>query len=53
MRQLRILPSEQGIQILAIAFTAYAGEINAKQVFSAKFYSYLGKLIKPANLIAE
>ena len=60
MRELRTLPPEQGGQIRAIALTAYAGEINAKQVLTAGFDKHLAKPIEPselvdaiANLIAE
>ncbi|MCC5656845.1 PAS domain S-box protein [Nostoc sp. XA010] len=60
MRQLRTLPAEQGGQIRAIALTAYAGEMNAKQVLAAGFDKHLAKPVEPtelvdaiANLIAE
>ncbi|MBD0388834.1 MAG: response regulator, partial [Nostoc sp. C3-bin3] len=60
MRQLRTLPKEQGGQIRAIALTAYAGEMNAKQVLAAGFDKHLAKPVEPvelvdaiANLIAE
>ncbi|MEH1938865.1 MAG: PAS domain S-box protein [Nostoc sp.] len=60
MRQLRMLPAEQGGQIRAIALTAYAGEMNAKQVLKAGFDKHLAKPVEPtelveaiANLIAE
>ncbi|MEH2423554.1 MAG: PAS domain S-box protein [Nostoc sp.] len=51
MRQLRTLPPEQGGQIRAIALTAYAGEINAKQVLGAGFDKHLAKPIEPAELV--
>ncbi|MEH2467679.1 PAS domain S-box protein [Nostoc sp.] len=51
MRQLRRLPPEQGGQIRAIALTAYAGEINAKQVLEAGFDKHLAKPIEPAELV--
>ncbi|MEH1832810.1 MAG: PAS domain S-box protein [Nostoc sp.] len=51
MRQLRTLPPEQGGQIRAIALTAYAGEINAKQVLTAGFDKHLAKPIEPAELV--
>ena len=51
MRQLRTLPAEQGGQIRAIALTAYAGEMNAKQVLAAGFDKHLAKPIEPAELI--
>ncbi|MDZ8221631.1 PAS domain S-box protein [Nostoc sp. ChiVER01] len=51
MRQLRTLPAEQGGQIRAIALTAYAGEINAKQVLAAGFNKHLAKPVEPAELV--
>ncbi|MBD2532188.1 PAS domain S-box protein [Nostoc flagelliforme FACHB-838] len=51
MRQVRTLPAEQGGQIQAIALTAYAGEMNAKQVLAAGFNKHLAKPVEPAELI--
>ncbi|MBW4456368.1 MAG: PAS domain S-box protein [Nostoc indistinguendum CM1-VF10] len=51
MRQLRTLPKEQGGQIRAIALTAYAGEMNAKQVLAAGFDKHLAKPVEPAELV--
>ncbi len=51
MRQLRTLPAEQGGQIRAIALTAYAGEMNAKQVLAAGFHKHLAKPVEPAELV--
>ncbi|MFN6481943.1 MULTISPECIES: PAS domain S-box protein [unclassified Nostoc] len=51
MRQLRMLPVEQGGQIRAIALTAYAGEMNAKQVLAAGFQKHLAKPVEPAELV--
>ncbi|MBN3896770.1 MAG: PAS domain S-box protein [Nostoc sp. NOS(2021)] len=51
MRQLRMLPPEQGGQIRAIALTAYAGEMNAKEVLTAGFDKHLAKPIEPAELV--
>ncbi|MBD2516212.1 PAS domain S-box protein [Nostoc sp. FACHB-973] len=51
MRQLRTLPPEQGGQIPAIALTAYAGEINAKQVLAAGFHKHIAKPVEPSELI--
>ncbi|MEH2445357.1 MAG: hypothetical protein V7K18_06130 [Nostoc sp.] len=57
MRQLKILPPKQGGQIRAMptagnyALTAYAGEINAKQVLEAGFDKHLAKPIEPAELV--
>ncbi|MCL6752127.1 PAS domain S-box protein [Nostoc sp. CCCryo 231-06] len=51
MRQLRTLPAEQGGQIRAIALTAYAGEMNVKQVLKAGFHKHLAKPVEPAELV--
>ncbi|MFS0516552.1 PAS domain S-box protein [Nostoc sp. UIC 10607] len=51
MRQLRMLSPEQGGQIRAIALTAYAGEMNAKQVLAAGFQKHLAKPVEPAELV--
>ncbi|MFN6534996.1 MAG: PAS domain S-box protein [Nostoc sp. EkiNYC01] len=51
MRQLRTLPPEQGGKIPAIALTAYAGEINAKQVLAAGFHKHIAKPVEPSELI--
>ncbi|MEH2437608.1 MAG: PAS domain S-box protein [Nostoc sp.] len=51
MRQLRTMPAEQGGQIRAIALTAYAGEMNAKQVLAAGFHKHLAKPVEPAELV--
>ncbi|MGF1935110.1 MAG: PAS domain S-box protein [Nostoc sp. ChiQUE02] len=51
MRQLRTLPAEQGGKIRAIALTAYAGEMNAKQVLAAGFHKHLAKPVEPAELV--
>ena len=51
MRQLRTLPAEQGGKIRAIALTAYAGEMNAKQVLAAGFNKHLAKPVEPAELV--
>lgn len=51
IRELRTLPPEQGGQIPAIALTAYAGEVNAKQVLAAGFHKHIAKPVEPAELI--
>lgn len=51
IRQVRNLPPEQGGQIPAIALTAYAGEINQKQVLQAGFHKHLAKPVEPAELV--
>ncbi|MBD6619819.1 response regulator [Komarekiella sp. 'clone 1'] len=52
LRQVRLLPPEQGGQIPAIALTAYAGEGNEQQAISAGFQAHISKPIDPAQLIA-
>ncbi|MBL1198917.1 MAG: PAS domain-containing protein [Nostoc sp. GBBB01] len=51
MRELRKLPPQQGGQIPAIALTAYAGEVNAKQVLAAGYNKHIAKPVEPAELI--
>ncbi|MBW4541615.1 MAG: PAS domain S-box protein [Myxacorys chilensis ATA2-1-KO14] len=50
IRQVRAMP--QGEQILAIALTAYAGEINAQHAIAAGFQRHLSKPVEPEMLIA-
>lgn len=47
LRQLRTLSPEQGGQIPAIALTAYAGEMNQKQAFAARFQMHISKPVEP------
>lgn len=49
IQQIRAMP--QGKRILAIALTAYAGEINAQQAIAAGFQRHLSKPIEPELLI--
>ncbi|MFN6571075.1 PAS domain S-box protein [Dendronalium sp. ChiSLP03b] len=51
IRQVRTLPPEQGGQIRAIALTAYAGEMNEKQVLTAGFQKHIAKPVEPADLV--
>ncbi|BAZ53770.1 multi-sensor hybrid multi-kinase [Nostoc sp. NIES-4103] len=51
IRQVRNLPPEQGGQIPAIALTAYAGEMNEKQVLQAGFHKHIAKPVEPAELV--
>ncbi|WP_063777306.1 ATP-binding protein [Scytonema millei] len=59
IRQMRSLPPEQGRQIgavseampKAIALTAYAGELNQKQVLAAGFQMHISKPVEPEELI--
>ncbi|MEH2339841.1 hybrid sensor histidine kinase/response regulator [Nostoc sp.] len=50
IRQIRSLPPEQGGEILAIALTAYAGEIDQQQILQAGFQKHLTKPIEPGKL---
>ncbi len=51
IRQIRALPPEQGGNVLAIALTAYAGEVNHQQALQAGFQQHLAKPIEPNELI--
>ncbi len=51
IRQIRTLPPEQGGQIRAIALTAYAGQINEKQILAAGFHKHIAKPVEPAELV--
>jgi len=51
MQQVRALPPEQGGQVRAIAFTAYAGEFNQQQALQAGFQQHLSKPVEPELLI--
>jgi signal transduction histidine kinase/ActR/RegA family two-component response regulator len=51
MRQIRMLPAEQGGQVKAIALTAYAGDFNQKQALQAGFQRHIVKPIEPEALI--
>jgi CheY-like chemotaxis protein/anti-sigma regulatory factor (Ser/Thr protein kinase) len=51
MRQIRAMPPEQGGQILAIALTAYAGEIDRQQALAAGFQHHLAKPVEPNELL--
>lgn len=52
IRQIRQLPSEQGGERPAIAFTAYAGEMNQQQALAAGFQMHISKPVEPDYLIA-
>jgi len=51
MRQIRAMPPEQGGQILAIALTAYAGEIDRQQALAAGFQHHFAKPVEPDELV--
>ncbi|WP_416290301.1 response regulator [Nostoc sp. UHCC 0251] len=52
IRQIRAMPPEQGGQILALALSAYAGEVNRQQAIAAGFQQHVAKPIDPDALIA-
>nr|MDZ8097146.1 PAS domain S-box protein [Nostoc sp. DedSLP01] len=51
IEQVRNLPPEQGGNIIAIALTAYAGEMNQKQAIKAGFQWHISKPVEPQELI--
>lgn len=51
MQKIRLLPSEQGGQIKAIALTAYAAEFDQRQALQAGFQQHLAKPIEPDTLV--
>ena len=51
VRQIRALSPEQGGNVPAIALTAYAGDFNQQQAFSAGFQVHLSKPIDPEHLV--
>jgi PAS domain S-box-containing protein len=51
IRQIRAMPPEQGGQILALALSAYAGEVNRQQALAAGFQQHVAKPIDPDTLI--
>lgn len=52
IRQIRAMPPEQGGKILALALSAYAGEVNRQQALAAGFQQHVAKPIDPDTLIA-
>ncbi|HYX18132.1 MAG TPA: ATP-binding protein [Nostoc sp.] len=52
IRQIRAMPPEQGGKILALALSAYAGEVNRQQALAAGFQQHVAKPIDPDRLIA-
>ncbi|MBD2035687.1 PAS domain S-box protein [Leptolyngbya sp. FACHB-321] len=52
LRQIRTLPPEQGGQVLAIALTAYAGDVNYQQAMAAGFQEHLSKPVESDTLVA-
>jgi CheY-like chemotaxis protein len=51
IRQIRVLPPEQGGRIPAIALTAYAGESDQKQALAAGFQQHIAKPVEPEKLM--
>ncbi len=51
IRQIRVLPPQFNRDIVAIALTAYAGEINQHQILAAGFQAHLAKPIEPSRLL--
>jgi PAS domain S-box-containing protein len=51
MRQVKLLPPEQGGQVKAIALTAYAGDFNQQQALQAGFQQHVAKPVEPEVLV--
>ncbi|MBW4595346.1 MAG: PAS domain S-box protein [Brasilonema angustatum HA4187-MV1] len=51
MRQIRAITSKQGRDVLALALTAYAGEINQQQAIRAGFQRHISKPVEPEDLV--
>ncbi len=51
MREIRQLSVAQGGQVVAIALTAYAGELDQQQALAAGFHCHATKPIDPSSLI--
>ncbi|MBD1847682.1 response regulator [Cyanobacteria bacterium FACHB-63] len=51
IQQVRMLAPEQGGQVLAIALTAYAGEMNQQQAIAAGFQKHVSKPVEPDTLV--
>ncbi|MGB3297452.1 MAG: PAS domain S-box protein [Phormidesmis sp.] len=52
MQRIRSLPADSGGKVLAIALTAYAGEIDLKRAAQAGFQRHVAKPIDPEKLVA-
>lgn len=53
LRRVRALEGEPRKSVLAIALTAYAGEINQQQALAAGFQRHIAKPVTPEELIQE
>ncbi|MBX9252790.1 response regulator [Desmonostoc muscorum CCALA 125] len=51
MRQVKALQTDEGKKILAIALTAYAGEINHQQALESGFQNHVSKPVEPEKLV--
>ncbi|RCJ20276.1 histidine kinase [Nostoc sp. ATCC 43529] len=51
MRQVKALQAEHNKQILAIALTAYAGEINQQKALESGFQKHISKPVEPEELV--
>lgn len=51
IRQIRLLPPEEGGQIPALALTAYAKDEDRQAAFSAGFHAHLAKPVEPFELL--
>jgi len=51
MRQVRLLPAEQGGQIPALALTAYARGVDAERAFDAGYQRHVAKPVDPLLLV--
>jgi CheY-like chemotaxis protein len=52
IRRVRMLPFDQGGQVLAIALSAYAAAQDRRKALLAGFQRHLSKPVDPAHLLA-
>jgi len=52
IRQVKRLSQQRGVEIPAIALTAYAGELSAQKAIAAGFQAHIAKPVEPHELIA-
>ncbi|MBW4677033.1 MAG: response regulator [Desmonostoc geniculatum HA4340-LM1] len=53
MKEIRVMPKEQGGEILAIALTAYVGESDRERVLAAGFEKHVAKPVQPNQLLTS
>jgi PAS domain S-box-containing protein len=53
IQQVRMLPTDQGGTVLAIALTAYAGDLAQQQAVQAGFQHHIAKPVEPDVLVQE